>query len=80
MRGVFLVTTADTVTEQALTLAATGSEGEGPVQQLLQTADNRRVAVVKARQNVLAIRDEGSDDRAEGAVVLLDAVLDQMPI
>jgi len=74
------MTTADIVTEEALALAAAGMDGDEPVERLLRAAANRRVAVVRAKQNVLAILDATPDDRAARAVVLLDATLDRMPV
>jgi hypothetical protein len=46
------MTTSETLTEQALSLAGAGAVGEGAVLELLSASGERRVAVMRASPNV----------------------------
>ena len=75
------MTTSDTLTEQALSLASAGAVGEDAVRELLTASGERRVAVVRARQSLLARSTEQTEDETTTqAVELLDAVLSRLPV
>ena len=75
------MTTSDTLTEQALSLASAGAVGEDAVRELLTASGESRVAVVRARQSLLARSTEQTEDQTTAqAVELLDAVLTRLPI
>ena len=75
------MTTSDTLTEQALSLASAGAVGEDAVRELLRASGESRVAVVRARQSLLARSTEQTEDQTTAqAVELLDAVLTRLPI
>ena len=73
------MTTADTVRELALALARTSADRDEAVRELEAMCDGRRVAVVRARQQLLS-SPEGSEEPATGrAVELLDELLGRLP-
>jgi hypothetical protein len=74
------MTTSQVLTEQALSLASAGAVGEDAIRQLLSASGDRRVAVVRARQRLLARSDEQHDEATAQAVELLDAVLNRLPV
>ena len=75
------MTTSEVLTEQALSLASAGTLGEDAVRTLLTVSGERRVAVVRARQSLLARSAEpASDPTTAQAVELLDAVLTRLPV
>ena len=75
------MTTSEVLTEQALSLASAGAVGEDAVRELLTASGERRVAVVRARQSLLARSAEHAEDpTTTQAVELLDAVLTRLPV
>jgi|SoimicmetaTmtLAB_FD_contig_41_720742_length_422_multi_1_in_0_out_0_2 hypothetical protein len=75
------MTTSEVLTERALSLASAGAAGEEAVLELLTASGEHRVAVVRARQALLARSTEkGSDDTTTQAVELLEAVLIRLPV
>jgi hypothetical protein len=75
------MTTSDVLSEQALSLASAGTVGEEAVRELLMTSGDHRVAVVRARQSLLARSADSQEDEAMAqAVRLLDAVLMRLPV
>lgn len=75
------MTTSEVLTEQALSLASAGTVGEEAVRELLTASGERRVAVVRARQSLLArSAEQAGDATTTQAVELLDAVLTRMPV
>jgi hypothetical protein len=81
MRKGNTMTTSEMLTEQALSLASAGAAGEDAVLELLSASGERRVAVVRARQALLArTAQQGDDETAAQAVELLDEVLIRLPI
>jgi len=75
------MTTSEVLTEQALSLASAGAVGEDAVRELLTASGERRVAVVRARQSLLARSAERAEDpTTTQAVELLDAVLNRLPV
>jgi hypothetical protein len=67
------VTTADKVKDRALDLAQAGTAREEAIRELLDCCGERRVSVVRARQELV---DRGG---ADDAVSLLDDVLARFP-
>jgi len=75
------MTTSEVLTEQALSLASAGAVGEDAVRELLTVSGERRVAVVRARQSLLArSAEQAGDPTTTQAVELLDAVLARLPV
>jgi hypothetical protein len=75
------MTKSEVLTEQALSLASAGTVGEEAILELLSVSGEHRVAVVRARQSLLARSAEQGEDAATAqAVELLDAVLIRLPI
>ena len=75
------MTTSDALTQQALSLASAGAVGEREVLELLTASGGRRVAVVRARQSLLARSIEQAEEETTAAAVkLLDAVLTRLPV
>ena len=75
------MTTSEMLTEQAISLASAGAAGEDAVLELLSASGEHRVAVVRARQALLAgTAEQVSDETAAQAVELLDEVLIRLPI
>lgn len=74
------MTTGDVVRERALELARGGMDREQAVSELLISCDGRRVAAVRARQQLVEWLD-GDPDRREGirAIEFLDGVLERLP-
>lgn len=74
------MTTADLLSERASSLARSDSSDTDAITELLACADGHRVSVVLARRRLAdAGGADGSDLDATRAVVLLQAVIDQMP-
>jgi hypothetical protein len=75
------MTTADDLIEQALSFASGRTSDEDAVLALLAGSGGRRVAVVRARQALLArMAEHGEDEATTQAVASLDAVLARMPV
>jgi hypothetical protein len=75
------MTTSEILSEQALSLVRAGTVGEEAVRDLLMASGDHRVAVVRARQSLLARSADGQDDEATAqAVQLLDTVLARLPL
>ena len=75
------MTTSEVLTEHALSLASAGAVGEEAVMELLTVSGEHRVAVVRARQVLLARSAEQAGDQTTAqAVELLDAVLIRLPV
>ena len=75
------MTTADEVREQAMTLARSNVGVDEAVRELERRTAGRRVAAVRARQQVLAWLDSQPDQPAAmRAVEMLDRLLERMPV
>jgi hypothetical protein len=74
------MTKSEVLTEQALSLASAGTVGEEAILELLSVSGEHRVAVVRARQSLLARSAEEGDAATAQAVELLDAVLIRLPV
>jgi hypothetical protein len=74
------MTKSEVLTEQALSLASAGTVGEEAILELLSVSGEHRVAVVRARQSLLARSAEQGDASTAQAVELLDAVLIRLPV
>ena len=72
------MTTADSVRKHALTLARTSVDRDEAVRELEALCEGRRVAVVRARQQMLSSAD-GSEPATGRAVELLDELLGRLP-
>jgi hypothetical protein len=74
------MTTADEVRERALALARSETEREDAVRALQECCGGRRVAAVRARQQVAASLDSETDPPdAMRAIELLDELLGRLP-
>ena len=72
------MTTADSIREHALARARTSVARDEAVRELEALCEGRRVAVVRARQQMLS--SDGSDEPTTGrAVELLDELLGRLP-
>jgi hypothetical protein len=72
---------ADAMREKALSLAEAGAVSEDAVRDLLEYCQDRRVAVVLARQQLIKDREaRPSDPVLSRAVELLDHVLERLPL
>ena len=75
------MTTSEVLTEQALSLASAGAMREEAVLELLTVSGEHRVAVVRARQSLLArSAEQVHDPTTTQAVELLEAVLIRLPV
>ena len=75
------MTTADTVRERAMELARLGTDRAEAVAELLSACEGRRVAAVRARQQLDAGLDDGLDQReATRAIELIDDVLERLKV
>ncbi len=73
--------TADVVRVTALELAKAGIPTEQATRDLLKVCEERRVAVVLARQQLLKDQEPDPEDAvATRAAELLDRVLEQLPM
>ncbi|HYG72741.1 MAG TPA: hypothetical protein VEC15_10740 [Actinomycetota bacterium] len=72
------MTTSQIVRERALALASAGASSAVAIEDLETCCGGRRVAVVRARQE-LSSSDEGTPTEIERAVEFLDAVLQRLP-
>jgi hypothetical protein len=73
--------TADLVREKALSLAEAGAVSENAIRELLEYCEDRRVAVVLARQHLVEEQVARPSDPLLGrAVELLDRVLERLPV
>lgn len=74
------MTTADVVRERALALARSGADPDQAVHELEISCQGRRVAAVRARQQLLAWLDSEPDQRdAMVAIEFLDGLLAELP-
>jgi hypothetical protein len=74
------MTTGDIVRERALELARSQTDLEYAVSELLDTCGGRRVAAVRARQELVASLDSDADQREPmRALEFLDEVLGRLP-
>ncbi|HEY7659307.1 MAG TPA: hypothetical protein VIC58_01775 [Actinomycetota bacterium] len=74
------MTTADVVKERALWLARSEPDGDAALRDLESCAGGRRVAAVRARQQVEAELDDGPDrDSSLRAIQLLDELVVRLP-
>lgn len=73
------MTTSEIVRDRALELAQAGMEGDRAVSELSDACGGRRVAAVRARQELVAMLDGGGDHDVTTAVRLVDDLLAQMP-
>jgi len=74
------MTTGDVVRERALTLARSGTDRDQAVSELLTTCGGRRVAAVRARQQLLEeLETEPNQPEATRAIEFLDEVLEGLP-
>ena len=72
--------TAEAVQERALELARLGTDQEAAVRELEIRCEGRRVAAVRARQQLLAQLDSEPDQHdAEIAIGFLDQLLTRLP-
>ena len=75
------MTTADALREKALSVAEAGAESADAVRELLEYCQDRRVAVVLARQQLITEQEaRPSDPVLSRAVELLDLVLQRLPV
>jgi len=75
-----LMTTADTVRERALELARARTDREQAVPELLTACGGRRVAAVRARQQLVTWLDSEPDQQdAMRAIGFLDELLKRLP-
>jgi len=71
---------ADALREKALSLAEAGAVSDDTVRELLEYCQDRRVAVVLARQQLIKEQESRpSDPVLSRAVELLDLVLERLP-
>lgn len=74
------MTTGEIVRERAMELARSQTDREQAVAELLTASGGRRVAAVRARQELLAWLDSESDQGdAMRAIGFLDDVLERLP-
>jgi hypothetical protein len=74
------MTTGDIVRERALELAQSETDREQAVSELLTTCGGRRVAAVRARQQLVALLDsEPNQQEAMRAIEFLDDLLEKLP-
>ena len=71
---------AEVIREQALALATSGVDRDEAVRELERSAAGRRVAVVRARQQMeTSLADESEEPGTARAIELLDDVLVRLP-
>jgi len=71
---------AEVIREQALALATSGSDRDEAVRELERSAAGRRVAVVRARQQIETSLAEGTEQLGSArALELLDELLVRLP-
>ena len=74
------MTTSEDLREQAITLARAEVDRDEAVRELEMSSEGRRVAVVRARQQLLAtLEEEPGQDDAVIAIGFLDEVLVRLP-
>ena len=74
------MTTADAVRERALTLVRETTDRDEALRDLRAFSGDRRVSVVRARQQLVAWLDSEADrSDAMQAIELLDELLDRLP-
>jgi len=70
---------AEVIREQALALATSGTALDQAVRELERSAAGRRVAVVRARQQIETLGDDTEQPGTVRAIELLDEVLVRLP-
>jgi|RhiMethySRZTD1v2_1073278.scaffolds.fasta_scaffold1014145_2 hypothetical protein len=70
---------AEVIREQALALATSGTDLDQAVRELERSAAGRRVAVVRARQQIETLGDDTEQPGTVRAIELLDEVLVRLP-
>jgi hypothetical protein len=71
---------AEVIREQALALAASGAERDDAIHELERSAAGRRVAVVRARQQMETSIGDGTEQPGTArAIELLDELLVRLP-
>ena len=71
---------AEVIREQALALATSGADRDEAIRELERSAAGRRVAVVRARQQMETSLGDGTEQPgADRAIELLDEVLVRLP-
>jgi hypothetical protein len=74
------MTTGDVLRERAITLAREDGDRDEAVRELEASSEGRRVAVVRARQQLMAGLEDGPDQEdSVVAIGLLDEVLIRLP-
>ena len=74
------MTTADAVRERALTLARATTDRDEAIRDLQESCGDRRVSVVRARQQLVTWLDSEPDQAdAMRAIELLDELLERLP-
>ena len=74
------MTTADAVRERALSLARTETDRDEALRELQDCCGDRRVSVIRARQQLVTWVDSETDQsHAMHAIELLDELLDRLP-
>ena len=74
------MTTADVVRERAVALARSGTDPDQAVRELEISCEGRRVAAVRARQQLLAsLESEPDQQGATVAIGFLDGLLARLP-
>lgn len=75
-----IMTTAESIREHALSLARSRVEPAEAIRELEGSSGGRRVAVVRARQQLMSSPDEPDDQVNARAVELLDELLGRLPV
>lgn len=70
---------AEVIREQALALATSGADLDQAVRELERSAAGRRVAVVRARQQIETLGGDTEQPGTARAIELLDEVLVHLP-
>ena len=71
---------AEAIRDRALALATSGTKRDEAIRELERTAAGRRVAVVRARQQMATSLEDGAEEPgAARAIELLDEVLVHLP-
>jgi hypothetical protein len=73
------MTTADVVRERVLALARSEVEQDEAVREIEALCEGRRVAVVRARQELVAAQEDAPDAVTERAIASLDQLLQRLP-
>jgi hypothetical protein len=74
------MTTSEIVRDRALELARSGMPLDEAVTELTEACGGRRVAAVRARQELAAMLDRNEASEAQASIELLDEVLVRLPV